>query len=311
MTTSSRDAAAPARPPSMPGTETSDWSHAVVLYHPRVPESRTTAEEIAARLRGDGARVRVVDAWGETGPEDWVDEAGWIVALGGDGTVLRVARLAATREIPVIGVNFGRMGFLAEIEPEQALEALPQVLAGQAEVDERVMLRCTAWIGGEKAVELDAVNDIFVGRGTMSRPVRLDATVDGAPLARYFADGLIVATPTGSTAYSLSAGGPVVAPSLDALVMTAVVPHPVPVSAIVLPEAVTVEVTVHTDYDAILSLDGQHCRILADGDRLRIERSPLRARFLRLAPANTFYASLMERLQRGKTTPAPRRSQDG
>lgn len=306
MTTSPRAAAASASA----GPDRSSWSRVAVLFHPRVEASRSMADALAAALRGQGAEATVIDAWREVNADGWLKAVDWIVALGGDGTMLRVARMAAAHGVPLIGVNFGRLGFLAEIDPERALSAIPRVMAGEAVIDERVMARCTAWIGGRRVAGLDAVNDVFVGRGTMSRPVRLDTRIDGAPLARYFADGLIVATPTGSTAYSLSAGGPVVAPSIEALILTPVVSHPVPAGAIVLPETVKIEVTVHTDYDAILSLDGQHCRVLSDGDRLLIERSPLTARFLRLGPSNTFYESLMERLQRGKTTPESRRAGD-
>ncbi len=287
------------------------WRRAAVLYHPRITESRALADELAKTLTERGADARVLDAWQDDAIDRHLAEVDWAVALGGDGTMLRLARIAAPHGVPLIGVNFGRLGFLAELDPEQALEIVPRILEGNAQLDERLMLRCTAWIGDRCLEGLDAVNDVFVGRGMMSRPVRLDTAIDGAPLARIFADGLVVATQTGSTAYSLSAGGPVVAPTVDAMVLTPVVPHPVPVSSLVLHRTARVDITVHTDYDGILSVDGQHCHSLADGDRLRVECSPLRARFLRLGPPNIFYSSLMERLQRGKTTPGSRRAFDG
>lgn len=284
------------------GAGTAPGRRVGVLYHPRVPESRALAERLAAALAAAGAEGAVADAWQEIeGLERAVSGSDWLIVLGGDGTVLRVARLAAAAGVPVIGVNFGRLGFLTEIEPADALAVLPRLLAGEAVVEPRVLLRCTGRIGGQLIGPLDAVNDVFVGRGRVSRPVRLDAAIDGTPYLRYFADGLIVATPTGSTAYSLSAGGPVVDPSMAALVVTPVVPHPVPIKTLVLDGERTLDIVVRTDYDAILAVDGGPAHDLADGDHVRVGLSPHRVRFLRLGAAASFYAGLVERLQRGKS----------
>mgnify|MGYP001164236322 CR=1 FL=1 len=273
-----------------------------VLFHPRVPESRALADRLAASLTAAGAACDVADAWHDVDAlERTVRGSDWLVVLGGDGTMLRVARLAAAADVPLIGVNFGRLGFLTEVEPADAEAAVHRVAVGEAVVEPRVLLRCTGHIGGQAIGPLDAVNDVFVGRGRVSRPVRLDASIDGTPYLRYFADGLIVATPTGSTAYSLSAGGPVVDPAMAALVVTPVVPHPVPVKTLVLAAERAIDIVVRTDYDAILAVDGGPAHDLADGDHVRIVLSPHRARFLRLGPSASFYAGLVERLQRGKS----------
>ena len=273
-----------------------------VFYHPRVAESRALADRLAEALTAAGAEPLVTDAWQDIEALDGcVVACDWLIVLGGDGTMLRVARLAAAADVPLIGVNYGRLGFLTEIEPADAIATLPRLLAGDVVIEERVLLRCTGMIGGQPIGPLDAVNDVFVGRGRVSRPVRLDTAIDGAPYLRYFADGLIVATPTGSTAYSLSAGGPVVDPTMAAIVVTPVVPHPVPIKTLVLAPERVVDIVVRTDYDAILSIDGGPAHDLADGDHVRVGLSPHRARFMRLGSTGDFYAGLVERLHRGKS----------
>lgn len=282
-----------------------------LLFHPRVAESRALADALAAALAAHGVATRIADAWQEIEALDaCIRASDWLIVLGGDGTMLRVARLAAAADVPLIGVNFGRLGFLTELEPGDVLAALPRLLAGDVAIEERVLLRCTGTIGGQAIGPLEAVNDVFVGRGRVSRPVRLDTSIDGTPYLRYFADGLIVATPTGSTAYSLSAGGPVVDPTMAAVVVTPVVPHPVPIKTLVLAPERVVDIVVRTDYDAILAVDGGPAHDLADGDLVRVGLSPHRARFLRLGDAAGFYAGLVERLHRGKSI-RPREAQAG
>lgn len=275
--------------------------HVGVLFHPKVPASRVLAGALAERLTAEGAEPIVLDAWAGTELDDTLSQVDWVVVLGGDGTMLRTARRLAPLSIPIIGVNFGRLGFLTEIEAEDALTEIPRVLAGEARIERRLMLRCGARVGGVDQEPSDAVNEVFVGRGQMSRPVRLDTLIDGAPFTRYFADGLVLATPTGSTAYSLSAGGPVIGSEMEAIVLTPVVPHPIPVNAMVLPGGAKVTVIVHTDGDAILAADGITRHQLRDGDVVEVGASPHRALFLRLGAASTFYGSLVEKLRRGKT----------
>jgi NAD+ kinase len=269
-----------------------------VLYHPRVDASLELARQLSATLAGHGAGVELQNAWEHGALEDCLARVDWAVVLGGDGTMLRVLRLAAAHRVPIIGVNFGRLGFLAELAPSRAVQELPKLLAGQGWLEERILLRCVPRLGGTAAAPCEVVNDVFIGRGGVAKPVRLTTVVDGVPLIRFAADGLIVATPTGSTAYSLSAGGPVVAPSMAVMILTPVVPHPIPVRTFVLPGESQIDVTVHTDEPAVLSVDGQIHLPLADGDGVRVEASPLTGRFLRLAPPHQFYLSLVKRLQR-------------
>ncbi len=274
-----------------------------ILIHPRIDATRVLADQLAEHVTSLGGKPSIVDAWDDVMLRRYIQEFDWMVVLGGDGTLLRSARLGAPFEVPILGINFGRLGFLSEIEPSHALSAIERVLAGQARLEKRLTLRCTMRDDGHDVGPLVAVNDVFVGRGGLSKPVRLDTRIDGAPLARYFADGLVVATPTGSTAYSLSAGGPIVAPELDAIILTSVVAHPMPIKSLVLSTAACVEIVVRTDTDAILAVDGNTSSVLRDGDTVVVTAGEHRACFLRLGDPSEFYGSLIERLRRGKTTP--------
>jgi len=287
---------------SAPALVRPDRARAGLLFHPKVEASRELAVRLAEALAERGGSAELVSSWDEAEVAGRLEGLDWVVALGGDGTVLRTARLAARHGVPVIGVNFGRLGYLAEIPPAEALARLPDVLDGAGTLEERLMLRSTARSGGSQGNgarilgPLDAVNEVFVGRGRVARAVRLETSVDRVPLIRLTADGLIVATSTGSTAYSLSAGGPVVSPEVDVILLTPVAPHPTPVRTIILPGSAVVDITVHTDQEAIYAVDGQTHHDLADGDTVRVQAAPYRFRLLRLGPAEAYYRALVGRL---------------
>jgi NAD+ kinase len=268
-------------------------SHGVVmLYHPRVDASRHLAGTLEAQLSEAGHRVVVVSAWDDAAVTVAIgDQPDLVVTLGGDGTLLRAARTAAAVGAPVVGVNFGRLGFLAEIAPPDAETLLPRLLAGEGVIEDRLMLQCTASDDVTTFGPHDAVNDVYVGRGRIARAVRLRVALDGAPLARFAADGIVVATPTGSTAYSLSAGGPIVATALDAIVVTPVVAHPRAFAPLVMPPSSRVALHVETDEDASIAIDGQVHSPLRNGGEVVIEASPLRARFVRLGDGPTDYGA--------------------
>ena len=181
-----------------------------------------------------------------------------ILSLGGDGTLLRAARIGCQRGIPVLGVNLGRLGFLAAAGPEQAEDALKRLVRGQFIVERRLAL--TARIGDDGPRAL-AVNDVVIHKGGVARVIRIALAVDGETVGTYSADGIIIATPTGSTAYSLSAGGPIVVPSVDCFIVTAISPHTMAVRPLVVPSSATVAIRVLDpvpDPDELLvSIDGQ------------------------------------------------------
>jgi NAD+ kinase len=219
-----------------------------------------------------------------------------LVTLGGDGSILQAARLAATHNVLILGVNLGRVGFLTEAETNQWKDVLSRTLAGDFWVEERMMIRVVAQGGEETLAEVEALNDVVVGRGAMGRAVHLRAEVDGGELASYVADGLIVATPTGSTAYALAAGGPILPPQLRNILLVPVAPHLSMERPIVLAEGVTVRITVVGRRPAVLMVDGHADAELEDRDTVKVEASPHVARFARVRERNYFYRTLVSRL---------------
>jgi NAD+ kinase len=220
-----------------------------------------------------------------------------IVVLGGDGSMLRTGTLAAQRGIPILGVNLGRLSFLGEVQPDNWRETLARVLDGDYWLEERMMLHVEHWRAGQLLGSYEALNEAVVGRGALARPVRLKTLIDGGELTTYVADGLIVATPTGSTAYALAAGGPILPPELKNILLIAIAPHLTIDRAIVLPQGTTVEVIARTDHQAILSADGHYEVELQDGDRVLANMSAFLTRFVRVRPPHYFYTSLMQRMQ--------------
>jgi NAD+ kinase len=220
-----------------------------------------------------------------------------LVVLGGDGSMLRAARLAAAREIPILGVNLGRLGFLGEVQPDGWPDVLSRVMQGDYWLEARMMLRIEHQRGGQSLDAYIALNEAVVGRGALARPVRLKTMINGGELTTYVADGLIVATATGSTAYALAAGGPILPPTANNLLLIAIAPHLSMDRAIVLEQGATVEVIVRTDHQAILSADGQVEVPLWDEDRVCVRMHDRAARFVRVRPPTYFYTSLTERMR--------------
>lgn len=232
-----------------------------------------------------------------------VRRASVVVVFGGDGTILRAARAAAPQGIPILGVNLGAFGFLAEVNGPEVETALHRLLEGDYQLDERMMLRALVERGGHAAQEFLALNEIVVTKSGYARLLRLRTFINGEHLSTHLADGLIVSTPTGSTAYSLSAGGPIVHPAVDGLVLTPICAHTLNARAVVVSGTDTV--TIHVDPvgtpppPPILTVDGQAGFPLEEGDEVRAERSPLRTRLVRLGRGG-FYSILRAKLTWGE-----------
>ncbi|MFQ6059362.1 MAG: NAD(+)/NADH kinase [Anaerolineae bacterium] len=268
-----------------------------LLYHPKIPQSRDLARELQQAIEGLGLSPWVVSAWDEAEIRRRIADLDLLVTLGGDGTILRAARIAAPYAVPILGVNFGRLGFLAEVEPEEALDKVPLVLNGEYWLEERMMLHAELFRDEERLGTYEALNDVFVGRGSVPKAVRLTICIDDDCLGTYVADGALVATPTGSTAYSLAAGGPIVAPQLRSLLFMPIMPHLALVRSLVLPPEARVRIQVSTDYDAVLTVDGQVNVDLLDGDSVEATASRHTIPFIRLQPRAHFYETLLERLR--------------
>jgi len=278
---------------------------AVFVFNQYLAAAEPLARRLADLARAIGREARLVSAW-DPQLRHCLEGADLAVTCGGDGTILRAARLAAPRGLALLGVNLGRLGFLTELTPEEAERRLPDFLEGRCWVEERDMLTLALGElgpdagpleGGALAPEYFALNDVLLGRGERARVVLLNIGVDGAPLAAIRADGLVVATATGSTAYSLSAGGPIVHPHVGAMVLTPILPHLTFLRSLVIPARSSVRVQLCTDHMAMCSVDGQIDIRLNDGAVATIRTAPFPCRFLRARTPTYFYETLLHRLQ--------------
>lgn len=215
-----------------------------------------------------------------------------LIALGGDGTMLRAGHLCGPSGVPILGINLGRFGFLMEIRQHQWQEIMPRLLHGEYWLERRMMLCAQLLRGVETLGEWEVLNEVVVGRGQIVRPVHLTADVDGRFLTTYVADALIASTPTGSTAYALAAGGPILPPELRTILLVPVAPHLSIDRAIVLAEGSSVSITVHTDHHAVICVDGQTPLDLNDGDRIDVNASDYFVQFIRFQDPGYFYRNL-------------------
>jgi NAD+ kinase len=268
----------------------------VTLLHTQLLRaSAALAEQISERLSEWQVKTTIEAI--ENGDADLkLAGADMLIALGGDGMMLRAGCKAAMHNVPVLGVNLGRLGFLAEVQPEEWPDVLARVVAGDYWLEKRMMLRAVVERNGSRLHSFDVLNEVFVGRGMTGRPVRIEASIDGGMFLMYIADGVIVATPTGSTAYALAAGGPILPPELKNILMVAVAPHLIIDRPVVLDEGTTVDLRVASEYHAMISADGREPIALHVGDRVRVQSSPYTCHFVRVQPKSYFYRTLMTRM---------------
>ncbi|MCL6451366.1 MAG: NAD(+)/NADH kinase [Acetobacteraceae bacterium] len=268
------------------------------------PQAADLARELCGWLSRRGIEPRLpaevaglVGLAGLGGPvEEWAAGTEFAVVLGGDGTLLQAARRLSPYGCPLLGVNLGRLGFLTELEGSDLFGALPEVLAGGFQVERRMMLEAVVERTQGAPSRYLALNDAVVTKGPFARMVHLEVYVDETPVASYPADGLIVATPTGSTAYSLSAGGPVINPGLDLLVVTPICPHSFYARSVVVAQEEAVRVKIQPVHpDTMLTIDGQEGCILARGDEVVVRRASEVTRLLR-RPGWSFYRVLRRKL---------------
>ncbi len=230
---------------------------------------------------------------------DWAGNVDFAIVLGGDGTLLGAARALGPIGIPLLGVNLGHFGFLTELESVDLFTALPSFISGSCQSDQRITLTATVLRGGQKVYESIAMNEAAVIKGPYGRMTALTLRISGNEVDTYFADGVIVATPTGSTAYSLSAGGPLMSPQIDAMLVTPVCAHTLYSRSIVVPSTETCEIEVaELSQSTSLSVDGQEFLPLRVGDRVRVSTSGLRVVLLRRNEWS-FYDVLRRKMKEG------------
>jgi len=280
-----------------------------VLYHPKVGATRAKAGEIEAFLKSHGISVWSGSAWDTEWARARLEETDLVVTVGGDGTILRAVQAVIPGTTPIAGVNMGKLGFMTELGSDEALAKLPAILEGAGWIDERTMLRAELHAAGREEQVFDALNDVVVARGEVVRLIRVEADIDGQYLTTFKADGVIVATATGSTGYAVAAGGPIMYSGSRDLLLAPVAPHLSLSHALVLPETVVIELRLSSYHPATLSVDGHVNLPMADGDSVTVQRSAHTARFLRIRPRESFYSSLEDRLK-GKQGVPGRKSQD-
>jgi NAD+ kinase len=267
-----------------------------ILYQTRIPGSEEVAMEISGWLEERG-----VQTWVGAGREEGIldekaEDLDLLIVLGGDGTTLRAARLLSPYDTPIFGINMGRVGFLSEAQPDEWPEKLSNVLEGDFWIERRLRMQADLMRDGEMIAPFTALNDVVVGRGSQARVIRLHLRVDGDLVTTYVADALIVATPTGSTAYAMAAGGPLLPPQLQNFVVVPVAAHLSLNRALVLHEEAEISIRVEMDHEANLTADGQLGSPVENGDRVIITKHPKPCYFVRVEPAGYFYRRLMRRL---------------
>ena len=289
------------------------FRRAALVARPSLPAALDTMQEAAAWLEAHGctpvieragAEAARIDArWAVASREDLAANADVVIAFGGDGTLLDAARAVvnSSADVPLIGVNLGRLGFLTDIGRAEMIQALDALLDGRTRVDSRLMLTTVvADAEGQAGAPRVALNDVVVTRGALSRMLEVEVKVDGQFVCHVKADGLIIATATGSTAYNLSAGGPIVHPSVDALVLTPIAPHTLTNRPVVLPadSRIALHPLIDRSPDLLVTIDGQDGLPLESGAVVTVERAPRRLRLIHTS-SRTHFDMLREKLKWG------------
>lgn len=277
-----------------------------ILTKPKFPEVKPTLEGVVSWLREraitvllDTTSAALLKEPGGIQKTHLVGQADVLLVLGGDGTILSAARLAAERSIPILGVNMGGLGFLTEVRLDALYASLDRVFANDFVLDERLMLQTHVHRHGETVARGVVLNDIVISKGTLARMIELRIAIQGQFLTNLRADGLIVSTPTGSTAYSLSAGGPIINPAVKALILTPISPHTLTHRPLIVPENVEIEVTLTSKDDgAMATLDGQVRIAMVQGDTAVIQTTDHRTKLIRF-PESRYYEVLREKLKWG------------
>ena len=279
-----------------------------IIVKPESPDAQALLQELVPWLRARGKEPMLDPPTAALAGEaesyskkDLATLADMLVVLGGDGTMLAAARLVEGRPIPILGVNAGGLGFLTAVTREAACTALERVFSKSFSEEERLMLRVRVMRRGEEVIAAAALNDAVVSKGALSHMVQLEISINGQFVTRLRGDGLIVSTPTGSTAYSMAAGGPILNPSVHALILTPICPHTLTNRPIVIPQDVLLEVVlVSRDQGAAATFDGQVGIALQPGDTVEIRASNNKTRLIRF-PDRSYYDMLSNKLKWGES----------
>ncbi len=277
-----------------------------ILTKPKFPEVKSTLHNVVSWLRArnirailDTTSAGLLSEQGGIQKTQLAQEADVLLVLGGDGTMLNAARLAGERGIPILGVNMGGLGFLTEVRLENLYPSLERVFANDYVLDERLMLKTHVHRHGETVARGVVLNDVVVSKGTLARMIELRINIQGQFVTNLRGDGLIVSSPTGSTAYSLSAGGPIVNPAVPSLMLTPICPHTLTHRPLIVPAHAEIDITLTSKDDgATATLDGQVGVAISQGDTIEVTISEHRTRLIRF-PETQYYEVLREKLNWG------------
>jgi NAD+ kinase len=271
-----------------------------ILYHPMIEAAYSLAKDLEELARSRDVSVWVCSAWEGEKTRAEVNGTDLVLSIGGDGTILRAAQAVVPHPIPITGINLGKLGFMTELSADEAVARLPALLSGEGWLDERATLEAELLPSEKEAGSprtFYALNDVVVSRGAVARVVYVEASINDELLTTYKADGVVVATATGSTGYSLAAGGPILHPQASEFLLLPIVPHLSSAYTLVLPSTAVVKLRVSRAHQAILSVDGHINLPLSDGTMITVKLSSSKTRFLRIRPQNAFYRSLEQRLK--------------
>lgn len=275
-----------------------------LIARPKKPEAVALARELIAQF--PERRFLVEPHLGEqlgiaaASPEELAQSAELAIILGGDGTLIHGARVLRGRPVPLLGVNLGSLGFMTEIPVAEAIDTLRAVLDGKSMVDSRMKLTCRLFREETQILEDEVLNEVVINKSALAKIAAHETWLDGAYVATYLADGVIFSTPTGSTAYSLSAGGPIIHPSVDCVVVTPICPHALTQRPIVVPGDQVLSMRLTSDLqDVYLTVDGQVGHPLKKGDRIEVQKSPNRLLLVR-NPRLDYFAILRQKLHWGE-----------
>jgi NAD+ kinase len=268
----------------------------VITAYPKMPEALAEAEAMSVYLEEKGINAPYGSLYDKTLTKRVRDgDFDLLIVAGGDGSVLRAGHLCAPSGVPILGVNLGRVGFLIQVNRDEWREYFEKMLNGEAWIENRMMLHAEHMRAGKRMGTWISLNEVVVGRGLLIRPVRLTASVDGLQLTSYVADGMIASTPTGSTAYALAAGGPILPPEMRNILLVPIAPHLSVDRAVVLAEGSSVSITVQSA-NAILSVDGQSPVDLLVDDHVEICAADVTTQFVRFGDPGYFYRNLTARI---------------
>lgn len=273
---------------------------------PKAPSASSTLSKLIHWLRKlncqvflDTATAKIINESSSHSKATISEIADLLIVLGGDGTLLSVARAAHPHNVPILAVNLGSLGFLAEISLDELYPTLENILNDKFEIESRMLLNAYIWRNEEKVENYNVLNDIVINKGVVARVINLQVLVDGQYMTSYRADGLIIATPTGSTAYSLSAGGPIIHPSMQTLVLSPICPFTLTNRSILIPDQSIIQVKLDAEYnDVRVTLDGQESYKMKAGDILEIQKTKTTLQLIK-GPNKNYYKILRKKLHWG------------